>query len=214
MERGLLNGFLGTVDWLLGDAQAGEARLKEAVRIQGLIGHRWGMLTSLEGLAWVAGSSGGLERASLLLGAGAALSEELGISLFPYGQAHHDACEAAVRAGLDEARYRSCWERGYALGREQVVAAALEDALPADPHSATALAADDTGGLSPRELEVARLVANGLSNPAIAVDLFVSVATVKTHVSHILGKLGLESRVQLANWVAAHDSAPHVLADR
>ena len=35
-----------------------------------------------------------------------------------------------------------------------------------------------------------------------------SVATVKTHVSHILAKLGLESRVQVANWVAEHDSGP------
>ena len=47
-----------------------------------------------------------------------------------------------------------------------------------------------------------------MSNPAIAADLFVSVATVKTHVSHILGKLGLESRVQLASWVAEHDPGP------
>ena len=52
---------------------------------------------------------------------------------------------------------------------------------------------------------MARLVADGLSNPAIAAALFVSVATVKTHVSHILAKLGLDSRTQLARWVAAHD---------
>jgi DNA-binding NarL/FixJ family response regulator len=55
------------------------------------------------------------------------------------------------------------------------------------------------------ELEVARLVADGMSNPAIASALFISVATVKTHVSHILAKLGLDSRTQLASWVAGHD---------
>src|SRR5262249_51831501 len=130
MIRGLSYGLLGTVEWLLGDTRAAEARFMEAVRIQDLIGHRWGMLTSLEGLAWVAGSSGQLERAALLLGAGAALSEELGIVLFPYGQAHHDACESVARDGLGEARYRSVWERGYELGYGQVVAAALEDATP------------------------------------------------------------------------------------
>jgi DNA-binding NarL/FixJ family response regulator len=62
--------------------------------------------------------------------------------------------------------------------------------------------------LSARELEVARLVAGGLSNPAIASALFISVPTVKTHVSHILTKLGLDSRVQLASWVAGHDLGP------
>jgi predicted ATPase/DNA-binding CsgD family transcriptional regulator len=213
MIRGISSGLLGAVEWQLGDTPAAETRLKEAVRIQHQIGHRWGMLTSLEGLAWVAGSGEQLERAALLLGAGAALCQELGIALYPFGQAHHDACEAAVRAGLGEASYRSCWERGHALGREQVVAAALEDA-PADQHAPAAPAARDADELSDRELEVARLVASGLSNPAIAADLFVSVATVKTHVSHILRKLGLDSRVQLANWVAAHDPGPRTPADQ
>jgi DNA-binding CsgD family transcriptional regulator/tetratricopeptide (TPR) repeat protein len=208
MIRGISSGLLGTLEWQLGDMRAAEARLKEAVRIQDLIGHRWGMLTSLEGLAWVAGSGERLERAALLLGAGAALCQELGIALYPYGQAHHDACEAAVRAGLGEAGYRGCWERGHALGREQVVAEALEDTPPADQHAPTAAAAHDGDELSARELEVARLVADGLSNPAIAAELFLSVATVKTHVSHILGKLGLGSRVQLASWVADHDAGP------
>jgi DNA-binding CsgD family transcriptional regulator len=70
---------------------------------------------------------------------------------------------------------------------------------------ALAVPARDAPELSARELEVARLVAEGLSNPAIASALFVSVPTVKTHVSHILVKLGLQSRVQLASWVAGHD---------
>jgi non-specific serine/threonine protein kinase len=213
MIRGLSHGLLGTVEWLLGDTRTGEARLKDAVRIQDRIGHRWGMLTSLEGLAWVAGSSGELERAALLLGTGAALAEELGIALFPYAQAHHDACESAVRAALGEARYRSCWERGYALRYSQAVAAALEDATPADGNAPRAASRADTDELSARELEVARLVASGMSNPAIAADLFLSAATVKTHVSHILGKLGLQSRVQLANWVAANDPGPETPAD-
>jgi predicted ATPase/DNA-binding CsgD family transcriptional regulator len=215
MIRGLSYGLLGTVEWLLGDTRAAEATFTEAVRTQNLIGHRWGMLTSLEGLAWVAGSAEQFERAALLLGAGAALSQELAITLLPYAQAHHDACESKVRAGLGEAGYRSCWERGFALRYGEVVMAALADAPPADGHAPTAGVAHDADDeLSARELEVARLVASGMSNPAIAAELFVSVATVKTHVSHILGKLGLQSRVQLASWVAAHDSGTQILADQ
>lgn len=208
MARGLLNALLGTVEWQLGDAQA-EARLKEALRIQDRIGHRWGMLISLQGLACVAGSSAQLERASLLLGAVAAMAQELGVTLPAHLQAYHDACQAAVRAGVDDTGFRTCWERGYALVLEQVVDVALEDQSVTDGRPSTAAAPHDgEGELSARELEVARLVASGMSNPAVAAELFVSVATVKSHVSHILGKLGLDSRVQLANWIAARELGP------
>jgi non-specific serine/threonine protein kinase len=58
--------------------------------------------------------------------------------------------------------------------------------------------------LSPREREVAELVADGLTNSAIAARLFVSRATVSSHITHILTKLGFTSRAQIAAWVAAH----------
>ncbi len=75
-------------------------------------------------------------------------------------------------------------------------------------------AGDDGFELTAREREVARLVEEGFSNPAIAAKLFVSRATVKTHVSHILRKLDLDSRVQLASWVAAHDPGSAVPGPR
>jgi len=62
---------------------------------------------------------------------------------------------------------------------------------------------DGPDQLSPRELEVAHLVAEGLTNSAIAARLFVSRATVSSHVTHILTKLGYTSRTQIAVWVAA-----------
>jgi len=59
----------------------------------------------------------------------------------------------------------------------------------------------EVGALSPREIEVAGLVAQGLSNPAIARRLYLSRPTVASHVAHILTKLGFSSRAQIAAWV-------------
>jgi DNA-binding NarL/FixJ family response regulator len=64
-------------------------------------------------------------------------------------------------------------------------------------------ATDDThpSELTPREWQVARLVGRGWSNRSIASELIVSERTVDTHVSHILRKLGLVSRAQIASWI-------------
>ena len=61
-------------------------------------------------------------------------------------------------------------------------------------------AADDP--LSPREREVAGLVAAGLSNREIAARLVISERTAQNHVQHILGKLGFANRAQIAVWTA------------
>ncbi len=58
--------------------------------------------------------------------------------------------------------------------------------------------------LSEREIEVLRLVSTGLSNREIAPILFISESTVKTHVEHIIAKLGVSDRVQAAVWAARH----------
>jgi DNA-binding NarL/FixJ family response regulator len=56
--------------------------------------------------------------------------------------------------------------------------------------------------LSKREVEIAELVAQGLSNKEIATRVFLSERTIETHVSNILDKLGVNSRVEISSWVA------------
>lgn len=60
--------------------------------------------------------------------------------------------------------------------------------------------------LTPGEQRVAIAVARGMSNSAIAAELFVSIATVKSHISHVLDKLGFNNRVQIA--LLVHDARP------
>lgn len=69
--------------------------------------------------------------------------------------------------------------------------------------------------LTDREQEVLRLVATGLPNREIADILFIAESTVKTHVEHIIGKLGVSDRVQAAVWAARHGlaQAPETLGD-
>jgi DNA-binding CsgD family transcriptional regulator len=80
--------------------------------------------------------------------------------------------------------------------RAEAMARRLGARLPRREHG--------TGVLSPRESEVAELVAEGLSNPAIARRLYLSRPTVASHVAHILTKLGFSTRAQIAAWAAEH----------
>ena len=72
--------------------------------------------------------------------------------------------------------------------------------LPSPPLSPRRALKQQFGGLTSREREVARLVAQGKSNRAIADELIVGISTVEAHISHIFAKLGFSSRAQIAAW--------------
>ncbi|WP_297083635.1 response regulator transcription factor [uncultured Demequina sp.] len=104
---------------------------------------------------------------------------------------------------------------GEALLAPEVTRAVIERfaGRGAEPEPASAAAETDgeytpppeaVGDLSEREVEVLQLMARGMSNQEIAQELWVSATTVKTHVSHILTKLGVRDRVQAV--VEAYDS--------
>jgi DNA-binding NarL/FixJ family response regulator len=86
----------------------------------------------------------------------------------------------------------------------------LRAPVPAEPAmTASAIPATDQPGetLTPREIDVVRLIAEGLSNKQVARRLFVSEATVKTHLNHVLGKLDVEGRPGLVAWAWRHGLA-------
>ncbi|TMF64387.1 MAG: helix-turn-helix transcriptional regulator, partial [Chloroflexi bacterium] len=66
--------------------------------------------------------------------------------------------------------------------------------------------------LSPREIEVAGMVAEGLTNREIAARLFISERTADGHLEHIREKLGVNTRAQVTAWVVRQESAPIMVA--
>lgn len=63
---------------------------------------------------------------------------------------------------------------------------------------------DSSHELTEREIQVAKMIAQGMSNKMIGNKLGIAESTVKVHVKHILGKIGLRTRVEIAVWAVGH----------
>jgi len=129
-------------------------------------------------------------RRALVLAAAAAARNGAGGRYASRAQGDIDAVRAAATAALGAGQAATAWEEGSRLLFTQ--AAAL--ALGRSPGGTTAA----PGGLSRRELEVAGLVASGLTNAQVAHRLQLSHRTVENHVAHALAKLGARNRTELA----------------
>ena len=197
-------GFLGDVVLARGDT----------VRAAGLYRDAIAGFAAADAWAYVAGCVEGLARATVVtqpaltarvLGAAATLRERLGYRRSPAEATAYDRTLATVRASLNDAVFTEAWAAGEQLSQDEVLAEAMalatataEAPVAPPPDAAT------RHGLTPREREVLRLVAAGHSNREVAAALFISVPTVKRHLSTILGKLGLESRTAAATYAVRH----------
>jgi DNA-binding NarL/FixJ family response regulator len=163
----------------------------------------------LEVLAWVAAAQQRPRRAAWLLGAADPLWERAGIRLSgtPQMEELHQQVDKAVSGALGAEPYNVLHRRGARHPLEAVVKAAVdgEDDLRT-PRSGDRQAGPSA--LTGRQHEIAVLVAEGLSNKDIAGRLVISKRTVDSHVEHILAKLGVSSRLQIAAWVRAGPRTP------
>lgn len=110
---------------------------------------------------------------------------------------------AADRQALGETAFQAAYHRGLDLPAEDVLACALQQPPEKPQEKPLARAVSEAAPLTPRELQVARLIAEGRSNREIAAELVISQRTAENHVEHILTKLGFTSRAQVAVWAAA-----------
>lgn len=193
---------LGMVGMMAGDLDSAMSRGVEALRVARQIDHRLAQYYGLAGLGWRAANSGQARLAAQLLGAAEvagtrAGAEIMGPSLPFWAQAK----ELALNA-LGPSKFEAEFTAGKRMSRDAAVRLALGESRQDDVEAGADGAA---GPLAKREVEVAQLIAEGLSNKRIGARLFISEATVATHVRNIMNKLGFNSRAQVAGWMVSQE---------
>jgi predicted ATPase/DNA-binding CsgD family transcriptional regulator len=159
-------------------------------------GDRVGVAAALETIADLAVARGEPERSLRLLASSQRFHTDTGLERFPlegdrFGRAHESA-----QAALDDTDATACWDAGGEL--------ALADAVAYARRGRGERQRPQIGwaSLTPAELDVVRLVAEGHTNAEIGQRLFISVNTVKKHLSRVYAKVDVDGRADLAAQVA------------
>ncbi|MFJ3779979.1 ATP-binding protein [Streptomyces sp. NPDC090075] len=196
---------LGRHAWTVGDQhEAGKLTLAALESLRGF-NDTVSVAKMVEQLAWITASGHEHAQAARLLGAAGSLRTDVGITVAagdPRDEEHHARCETRVRQALSLVAYEEALAYGAAVGGlQEVIALALDEdtrTVPSAPSTAVA------STLTPRELQVAALIAQGMTNRRIAAELVLSPRTVDGHVDRILTKLDFSARAQVAAWWTAH----------
>jgi predicted ATPase/DNA-binding CsgD family transcriptional regulator len=175
-----------------GDTSQAEDHHHRALALRHAHGLRPGIAESLEALAGLAAQHESASEAARLFAAAAAIRTSIGLVRWPADQIVYDQDLATVRQHLDEASFAAAWAEGAGLTGSQATAYATR------ARGQRRRPASGWASLTPTETEVVQLLAQGLTNPQIAERLFISRATVKTHLIHVFTKLGVTTRAQLA----------------
>ena len=152
-------------------------------------------------MASLAAACGEPERAARLFGTAAALADATGLAPAWPERGVHERGIAAAQTGVGDAAFETELAAGRRLSRERILAdlAAALDAASAEPAlRPVAGPAGAAHGLTPREVEVLRLLAKRLTDKEIAEALFLSSRTVGVHVANVLRKLGVGNRREAA----------------
>jgi non-specific serine/threonine protein kinase len=164
------------------------------------------------GVATLAAAGGKAEQAARLLGATEALQAEVGMVLTLPERAIYARAAEEVKDRLGADAFAAALAAGRALPPEEALAeaAAVLADVAAGPAPAVSAAGSPPAsavphGLTPREREVLCLLAAGRTYPQIAEALFLSPATIRTHVQHVYAKLAVASRHEAAAYVREHE---------
>jgi predicted ATPase/DNA-binding CsgD family transcriptional regulator len=197
--RSYLLNALAQASWQRGERQRAEALAREGASCAHTLDYRSGLALLEETLAWIAADQAAYERAAILLGSAHSAREASAHLQSEPHRLQHERSVALATRGLGETAFDAAFQRGRVMTIGEGVAFAVGDKPP--PKAVPAARPQSRAVLTVRQLDIARLVADDLSNKQIAARLFLSERTVETHVTNILNKLGLNSRIQLSRWV-------------
>jgi predicted ATPase/DNA-binding NarL/FixJ family response regulator len=191
---------LASVAMLEGDLETAKMQTVVALRLARDLDSRVAQYYSVCVLGWHAANARQPRLGAGLLGAAAMLGIGAGADVVGPFEPFLRQAKASATSALGHEKYEAEFLRGKAMSRESALRLAL-----GEPDPVAVDRADDVKGgpLAAREVDVARLIADGLSNKEIGARLFISQPTVATHVRNIMNKLGYNSRAQIAGWVAS-----------
>ncbi|HJU98789.1 MAG TPA: LuxR C-terminal-related transcriptional regulator [Jiangellaceae bacterium] len=192
---------LGLVRWRTGALGQADQLQKEALALMREVDDRSGIALGIHAMAWLAAAHGDWHRAAVLAGAAEATWRSIPARTPDPLRPFIDECAYQGRRALGAEKWQTEHDRGGTLDRPAALALALGQVPPQ-----TAPRPDD-GPLTPRQREVAQLVAQGLTDREVAGRLSISIRTAESHVEQILARLGFRSRAQIAAWVAATGDA-------
>jgi non-specific serine/threonine protein kinase len=191
---------LGIAVWQQGNPDRSVQLLEESLELTKQVRSPRVVAACLAALAWISLERRDALRAAILMGAADGLARSIGSSAVIHSNliVYQEECTKKTRQQLGDRTFGAAHRKGEQLGFDAAIAYALHE-QPART------SAPDTGPstrLTKRERQVADLIAEGLTNQAIADRLVISPRTAQGHVEHILAKLGFTSRTQVAAWVA------------
>jgi len=193
-----------------GDDAAAQALYEESLALAREMGFKRKFPACLEALADVVSAQGALVWAARLWGAAEARRNAMGTLIPPVHRADYERSVAATRAQLGEKTFAAAWAEGRDMTPEQVLVARGPVTIPAPAPSSTLQAKSAptySNDLTAREVEVLRLLAQGLTDAQIADQLVISPRTVNTHLTAIYGKIQVSSRSAATRYAIEHQLA-------
>ena len=198
---------LGSILNAAGDPASALAALREALALALQAGPRWAAAAILEGIARVLAGQRHDLLAVELASRAAALRVEIGVPVRPNWQGELSRTLAATRTTLGAETFAAVWAQGQERPLADLIDAVAKLQLASDPRVPRTPAlkvVESRSGLSPRELDVLRLLVDAKTDREIAEALYISPRTASKHVAAILLKLDVTSRGEAAVHAIRH----------